>query len=201
MPRKKALITALAAGIMALAAPGAIMAAEAPAPAAVQTPAPPPYERSEALLSAINPHNQIGDTGEVLWGTCVTCHKGVPDIKARSIKNVKLYYEDDADKLCRACHTVKKHPGSEGISVTMSGYSAPDHLVVPSKTVAYNMKLSLKEIPMILPLDPKTGKLLCVTCHNPHERGLLPGRPDWGGDYNMRLRSAGLDICQYCHRK
>lgn len=195
----------------ALIASGLFMAALAPmtesaaaeASKAVPAPAPPPpYERNEALMTAINPHNQIGDTGEVLWGTCVVCHKDTPDImKAKSIKEVNLYYPDDPDQLCRNCHTVRKHPGSEGISVTMSGYTAPDHLVVPSKTVTDNMRLSLKEVPMILPLDPKTGRIICVTCHNPHERGLLPGRPDWGADYSMRIRSAGLDICQYCHRK
>lgn len=199
MPTKTSLITALIIAGMALAstaAHGAETKADAPL-----KPATPPYERSEALLSVINPHNQIGDTGEVLWGTCVVCHKDTPDVKAKSIKDVSLYYPDNPDQLCRNCHTVKKHPGSEGISVTMSGYAAPDHLVVPSKTVVYNMRLSLKEIPMILPLDPKSGKLICVTCHNPHERGLLSGRPDWGADYSMRIRSAGLDICQYCHRK
>lgn len=202
MPTKTSLITALIIGGVALASTGAHSAeTKTEQPPAAASPAPPPYERSEALLSIINPHNQIGDSGEVLWGTCVVCHKETPDVKAKSIKDVQLYYEDNPDQLCRNCHTVKKHPGSEGISVTMSGFTAPDHLVVPSKTVTYNIKLSLKEIPMILPLDPKSGKLLCATCHNPHERGLLPGRPDWGADYSMRLRSAGLDICQYCHRK
>lgn len=204
MPKKTSLITAalIIAG-MALASTGAHSAETKAAepPKAVTPAAAPPYERSEALLSVINPHNQIGDTGEVLWGTCVVCHKDTPAVKAKSIKEVNLYYPDNPDQLCRNCHTVKKHPGSEGISVTMSGYTAPDHLVVPSKTVLYNIRLSLKEIPMILPLDPKSGKILCATCHNPHERGLLPGRPDWGADYSMRIRSAGIDICQYCHRK
>lgn len=200
MSRKTAFVTAILVGSLALfsskALSAEVKAAEQPKPSA------PPYERSDAILTIMNPHNQISDTGEVLWGTCVVCHKETPDVKAKSIKDVKLYYEDNPDQLCRNCHAVKKHPGGEGtISATMSGYSAPDHLVVPSKVVTQNMRLSLKEIPMILPLDPKSGRILCATCHNPHERGLLPGRPDWGADYSMRLRSAGLDICQYCHRK
>lgn len=203
MSRKSALISALIIlGSLSLSPAGAASAEKKDAaPAQANVPAKPPYDREEALLTVMNPHNQIGDSGEVLWGTCVVCHKETPDVKAKSIKDVKLYYDEDPDKLCRSCHVVKKHPGSEGISVTMSGYEAPDHLVVPSKTVLDNMRLSLKEVPMILPLDPKSGRIICATCHNPHERGLLPGRPDWGGDYSMRIRSAGLDICQYCHRK
>lgn len=161
----------------------------------------PPYDRSEAIVSPINPHNQIGETGEVLWGTCVICHKGVPDPqKAKTIKDVQLYFEDPV-QLCRSCHTVPKHPGSEGVSVMMSGFKAPDHLREPPKFVVDNIRLTMKEIPLMMPFDPKTGKIVCSTCHNPHERGLLPGRADWGADYRFRLRSAGLDVCQYCHRK
>lgn len=179
---------------------GAALSAQKAAEPSKETP--PPYERAEALATVMNPHEQINDEGEVLWGTCVTCHKNVPDVqKEKSIKDVQLHFEDDPNQICRRCHTVKSHPGSEGISATMSGYVAPDHLVVPPKNIMLSMKLSLKELPMILPLDPKSGKIICSTCHNPHERGLLAGRADWGGDYNMRLRSAGLDICQYCHRK
>ncbi|MBI5455186.1 MAG: hypothetical protein HY956_11195 [Deltaproteobacteria bacterium] len=188
----------MAAGL-ALSGAVAAYAAEKPESPKVT---PPPYERSEALTTIMNPHEQINDEGEILWGTCLICHQNVPDIqKDKSIKDVKLRFEEDPNQLCRQCHTVRVHPGTEGISATMSGYVAPDHLVVPPKHIMMSLRLAKKEIPMILPLDPKSGKIICSTCHNPHERGLLVGRADWGGDYSMRLRSAGLDICQYCHRK
>jgi hypothetical protein len=63
------------------------------------------------------------------------------------------------------------------------------------------MRLEKKEVPVLIPLDPASGKIICSTCHNPHERGLLYGRADWGADQSVRLRSEGLDVCQYCHRK
>lgn len=189
----------LISGVFLFAA-GVSFSADKAAPQ--KEPAPPPYDRTEAIKTIINPHEQINDEGEVLWGTCTVCHKNVPDMKEeKSIKDVKLHFEEDPNKLCTDCHTVKQHPGSEGISATMSGFVAPDHLVVPSKSVQLNMKLSLKEVAMVLPLDPKSGKLICSTCHNPHERGLLTGRADHGADFNLRLRSASLDICMYCHRK
>lgn len=165
-------------------------------------PAPPPYSRHEARGSVINPHEQINDEGEILWGTCTICHQNTPDPqKERSIKDVRLHFPDDLNQICVRCHEVKPHPAAEGVSTTMSGFTAPDHLVVPPKHILLGMRLSLKETPLMLPLDPKSGKIFCSTCHNPHERGLLGGRADYGGDYNQRLRSAGLDICQYCHRK
>lgn len=178
-------------------------------PASAETPpppdkkAPPPYSRVEALGSVMNPHEQINDEGEILWGTCTICHQNTPDPqKERTIKDVRLHFPDDLNRICVSCHEVKPHPAEAGgVSAFMSGIIAPNHLVVPPKHIKLGMRLSLKETPMILPLDPKDGKIICSTCHNPHERGLLGGRPDYGGDYTQRLRSAGLDICQYCHRK
>jgi len=163
----------------------------------------PPYSRDEAVLTIINPHEQIDDEGHVLWRTCLVCHTEVPDIRKKTtIKNVKIKYADeDFNRLCKACHTVRIHPASEGINVTMADMEAPNHLVEPSKAVYLSIRLTKKEVPMMMPLNPANGKIICVTCHNPHERGLLPGRADWGGDSLVRLRTMGLDICQYCHRK
>jgi hypothetical protein len=150
----------------------------------------------------VNIHEQITDEGEILWETCVACHTKVPEIAtARSIKDVLLVHPEDPDLTCRECHTVKIHPGTEGISAAMSQMPAPDHLVEPSEEIVLNIRLSQKEVSTMLPLLPESGKVICVTCHNPHERGLLRGRADTGSDGFMRLRTPGLDICQYCHRK
>jgi hypothetical protein len=159
-----------------------------------------PYPEVDALNSIMNPHNQINDEGEVLWNTCQVCHKNVPDLKKeKNIKDVHLRSED-LNEVCTRCHPYRTHPGAEGIETTMSMITAPDHLVAPSKKIFNNMRLALKETPLLLPVD-KTGKIVCSTCHNPHERGLLTGRADYGADSEIRLRSAGLEICQYCHRK
>lgn len=191
--------TLLLAGVLTLTAG---ISHSADKPGAIVEPPPPPYERSDALNTMINPHNQINDEGEVIWSTCLVCHANTPDIKKeKNIKDVRLRFEEDPNKVCRNCHLVIIHPGTEGVSASMSGFVAPDHLTVPPKEMQSAIRLTLKEITTILPLDPKTGKIICATCHNPHERGLLSGRADWGGDYGMRLRSAGLDICAYCHRK
>lgn len=197
----------LISGIL-IATASVSMAAKKPAePAETAAPpaekAEPPYSRTEAVLSIINPHEQIDDEGHVLWRSCLVCHPVVPDITRKStIKDIKLRYADeDFNRLCKACHTVRIHPASEGINVTMADMTAPDHLVAPSSAVYLSMRRTKKDVPMEMPLDPANGKIICVTCHNVHERGLLPGRSDWGGDSLVRLRSMGLDICQYCHRK
>lgn len=174
-----------------------------PAPAQAVVVVAPAYDRSIVLRSMMNPHEQINDEGEVLWGTCTICHTEVPDIKKQTpLKDLPMRYsEDGLSAICQRCHQTPKHPGAEGVGVSMSGFTAPDHLTVPSSGVALNMRMIVKDIQTILPLDPKNGKIICSTCHNPHERGLLAGRADYGADHSFRLRSAGLDICQYCHRK
>jgi hypothetical protein len=161
------------------------------------------YDEDAARQSeTVNPHQQITDEGEILWEACMSCHVAVPDIETvRSIKEASLVSPEDPDLTCRQCHTVKPHPASEGISATMSQMPAPDHLVEPSDEKLLNIRLSKKEVSIILPLHPESGRVICVTCHNPHERGLLRGRADTGGDGFARLRTPGLDICQYCHRK
>ena len=50
-----------------------------------------------------------------------------------------------------------------------------------------------------LPLDGDSS-LTCVTCHNPHERGLLKGPAGVGADEEKRLRLATFnEICTPCH--
>jgi len=162
----------------------------------------PPYKRIEALKTIIDPHNQINDEGEILWSRCLICHNNIPDIKKeKSIKDVKLRFGKDYNRVCYSCHKVKRHPGAEGIGPAMSNIIATKHLVAPSKQIYLNMRLEKKELPVLLPLEPETGKIFCGTCHNPHERGVLYGKANWGAGQETLLRSEGLDVCQLCHRK
>ncbi len=163
----------------------------------------PSYTVEEARRSLMNPHEQINDEGEVLWNKCLICHKVIPDVyKDKSIEDVKLRFEDDLKQGCYRCHPERKHPGGEWVGRALgTGTGAPEHLVVPPRYIRRNIRLSMKEDYMKLPMDPKTGKITCSTCHNPHERGVLVGRADAGADRDLLLRSTGTSICQYCHRK
>ncbi len=160
------------------------------------------YDKASARKSLIDPHEQINDEGEILWSKCLICHRKMPDMEnLKSPLNWELRFSGDIDKNCYICHVVKKHPGSQGIGVAMSGFKAPSHLRELSRKLYLNMRLEKKDVPVLLPLDPATDKIFCGTCHSPHERGLLYGRADWGAGQETRLRTEGLDICQYCHRK
>ncbi len=164
------------------------------------------YEDYDAVLkSLMNPHEQIDDEGYILWGKCVICHPVLPDVeRARSIADVKLRFEENPMVLCYSCHRQPRHPGGAWMGRAMSDgkiTGAPNHLIEPPQRYKDNINLSLKEVKIMLPFDPKTNKIFCATCHNPHERGLLKGRANAGADIRSRLRTTGATICQYCHRK
>jgi hypothetical protein len=160
------------------------------------------YDRNKALVSIINPHEQINDEGEILWKKCMICHLEVPDIKkAKDIKDVKLRFEEDMKQMCFRCHPQRMHPGGGWAGQLRGRYGAPIHWIKPPEYIAKNMKISIDQYKIYLPVEPKTGKIFCATCHNPHERGLLIGKADYGADYDRRLRSAGRPICNYCHRR
>ncbi len=196
---KRSTIPVLAVVLLMLGV-GSSMSAEEPAPKFRSDVA--PYARSLALKTVVNPHEQVNDEGEVLWGVCLVCHKGVPDLSMDRQGDIELRVGGEYKELCYKCHTIKNHPATKDtIGGAMSFIYATDHLVEPTKIISLNMRLALKEVNTILPLDPETGKVTCVTCHNSHEKGVLKGRNDWGADSVRRLRSEGLEICQYCHRK
>jgi cytochrome c peroxidase len=65
------------------------------------------------------------------------------------------------------------------------------------------MEESVKELGVILPLD-KEGKVTCPTCHNPHEKGVLPDEEasaqGASEKYRLRLAAQNLQICIACHK-
>ena len=160
------------------------------------------YDRSKALTSLINPHEQISDEGNILWKKCMICHLETPDIeKAKSIEDVKLRFSDDMKQMCFRCHPQRMHPGGGWAGQLRGLTTAPIHWVKPPDYIAKNIEISLDQYKIYLPMEPVTGKIFCATCHNPHERGLLIGKADYGADYDRRLRSAGGPICTFCHRR
>jgi hypothetical protein len=65
---------------------------------------------------------------------------------------------------------------------------------------------AIKRIPRSIPLD-EAGRITCYSCHNPHEKGLLPeANPrSIGADAkqaaNHRLRVREGKLCVACHQK
>jgi hypothetical protein len=144
----------------------------------------------EKKYTMLDPHNQLTPDGKIIVEKCLYCHKEKPDEQHATFKEVKLI--GDLKVLCYRCHfkQSKFHPINA------------DHFRRPSNKTLSIMKASEKKFNIILPLNYK-GDITCPTCHNPHERGVLPsGQPNSKGaseKYRLRMAAEKLQICVACH--
>ena len=106
-----------------------------------------------------NIHVMLDDQGDVIEEKCKYCHEEVQARdKAKGITELKLRLP--AEKLCYGCHLKTPHLNSI------------DHLVELKDKKLAQWKLTQKEKNIHMPLT-ETGKVMCVTCHTPHEKGVL----------------------------
>ncbi len=140
----------------------------------------------EERYRPLNPHKQIDAFGEIIVEKCLYCHVEKPDEKTASFKDVILI--GDLKLLCQRCHDIKRrHPANV------------NHFRRPSNKMFKRLKALEAENGITMPLDSE-GKIFCATCHNPHERGVIPsGRPGAkGAGSPLRHRLPGK-LCSSCH--
>lgn len=152
----------------------------------------------EAKYRMLDPHRQLDKTGKIIKEKCFYCHNSIPELDRRKATNKDQYFDlinpiGELNALCYRCHykQVKLHPINA------------DHLKKPSPRIAKVMKRSEQQLGIILPLDRK-GNVTCITCHNPHERGVIdgeaPGAGGAGESYRLRVTKIGDRICLACHQ-
>jgi hypothetical protein len=161
-----------------------------------------------------NAHDQLA-AGKPKTDTCIWCHTGVPDVEARLEGNAMPELRRKSSGVCNNCHTVAKGHPNDGPhmgatpSAEMMWYMAACELQpqmnLPLKRLVEYVRAA-KRAPRSIPLDEK-GSITCYSCHNPHEKGLLP---DWnprsiGAELkqaeNHRLRGRQGQLCIACHQK
>ena len=133
-----------------------------------------------------NPHLQLEATGAIIETKCLYCHSDVPDVKRSTSKEVHIIAPYTA--LCVGCHyRTSKQP----LHVR--------HIRKPTADILKQMQKTQKELHIVLPLD-NDGKITCVTCHNPHQKGLIPdesaGATGAGAVHRHRLSG---NMCIRCH--
>jgi len=145
----------------------------------------------EKKYTMLDPHNQLTETGDIIENKCLYCHTEKPDEKISNFEEIKLI--GDLEVLCFRCHYKQSqlHPINA------------NHLVTPPDKIIDNMKATEKQYGIILPLNYE-GKITCPTCHNPHERGVIPrDRASAKGaseKYRLRLSGENMQICVACHK-
>ena len=135
----------------------------------------------------LNPHTQFNPWGKIITEKCLFCHTERPDENRDRYQDVKFI--GDLEMICQRCHVIRgNHSGNV------------NHLVKPSTKALARMQAMEKEFGIILPLD-KNGRLTCITCHNPHDKGVIradsPAAKGAGSKYRHRLPGR---LCLECHQ-
>jgi hypothetical protein len=87
----------------------------------------------------------------------------------------------------------------------MSAYEMQHQMRLPFKQLLEYVRAA-NRVPRSIPLD-ENGRITCYSCHNPHEKGLLPNRNprSVGAESrkaaNHRLRAGEGTACRVCHEK
>lgn len=160
-----------------------------------------------------NPHDQLAE-GAPKADTCLWCHARVPDVKAKTEEAGVSTLRAKGAALCRSCHKVApEHPVRAHLGATppdrmtwyMSAYELQATMRLPFARLLEYAR-SAKRTPRSIPLD-EAGRITCYSCHNPHEKGLLPSwNPRAVGAepkraVHHRIRSRNGELCVGCHRK
>ncbi len=160
-----------------------------------------------------NPHDQL-EAGKSETDTCLWCHADVPSVDSQPREGASYGLRAKAAALCRNCHVVaQSHPVAGHLNAIpsadmvqyMSAYEMKSKMRLPFGQLL-EIAHATRRTPRSIPLD-EAGRITCVSCHNPHERGLLPGGNPRavGADVkqatNHRLRSPQGSVCVACHQK
>jgi hypothetical protein len=134
-------------------------------------------------FSSLNPHDQVSPSGEIYQKKCLYCHVTMPSLTA---SGAEMRFTDTMTALCVSCHQSQPHPER-------------DHLVPLPRAMLDNLRKYEERRIVRLPLE-EGDVITCVTCHNPHARGLLKGAAGVGADEEHRLRlTTTNEICTPCH--
>ena len=137
-------------------------------------------------FNVYNPHKQLNTDGNLIQETCLYCHTIIPDVNTAKHEDAKLIGNNEA--LCMRCH---KKNNKASLHDT--------HVRKPSPKVLTRIRLMEKQFNIVLPLNAD-GMVTCVTCHNPHEKGVIPTkRPGAGGAGEDKRHRLSENICIKCH--
>ncbi len=142
---------------------------------------------NEIKFKKYNPHKHLNANGDVITLTCLYCHTKIPDEKQAEFKDIKLI--GNLDMLCDRCHN---RAGEQSLHAS--------HLRKPSAKVFASIKQLENKFGIILPLNDE-GKITCVTCHNPHEKGVIPSERAGAKGADEKYRHRILEnMCMQCHQ-
>jgi hypothetical protein len=163
-----------------------------------------------------NPHVMLDDKGQVNLRNCLLCHRETSEVIEHKTRIGRDDLQDNPIMLCARCHS--RHadvfePGHIGRPVTpaIRAYmlAREDRGMGPTLSAGdIAPYLNSNRQPQQFPLGPN-DRLVCSTCHNPHQEGLFPPNSPLGlGGMKVHvpnrppeMRGLGKESCRGCHNK
>lgn len=138
------------------------------------------------LLGRLNPHRQLDPLGGRIETACLFCHTSIPEGTAGWLVVQRQFGEKAVNDLCLLCHPASYR----------EGHPIGPHLGTPSRGVERALETSEERIGIqFLLVD---GAVVCITCHNPHQEGVVERKAGVRPASEVGLR-VGREICQGCH--
>lgn len=138
------------------------------------------------LIGLLNPHDHVDSRGKKDRIKCLFCHSSLPEGMPGWM--VRRQFDDETvNQLCLLCHPDRyqeSHP------------MAP-HFLSPSRAVSAALETSEERIGITFSLF--NDRVVCITCHNPHQDGVIENPKPAGEAAPLRRLRVGADICVGCH--
>lgn len=110
-----------------------------------------------------NIHVMRNPDGSLREDHCTFCHEEVHRERRQPLRRVDYKLRLPPEKLCYGCHLKTPH------------FNALEHQSAkPEKALLQHLRESQERLGVILPLSAE-GRVMCPTCHNPHQYGVIEG--------------------------
>ncbi len=163
---------------------------------------------------AFNVHDQL-EADKMRTETCSWCHPVNPAANPKITDPAFSRLSGKSREICDNCHRIERsHPvgtphmgtkPSEEMTYYISAYEVRDKMRTGLPKLMQYVRAA-KRLPRSIPFDEK-GAVTCHTCHNPHEKGVLPdshpralgAEPKKAERHRFRARKG--NVCIVCHDK
>jgi len=139
----------------------------------------------EEAHAPFNAHDQLGEDGQRKDQVCLWCHLEVPEVTSFMKKPKDFGLRSDGTILCRNCHIIDDSHPVGGTHIR----AKPTEQILKDMARYIGIPPEQYSSFQVIPLDGE-GRIACFTCHNPHQKGLIP---------NINLRSLGAEPAHAVH--
>lgn len=120
-------------------------------------------------LERPNIHIMLDEQGKIREDHCTYCHEAVPQDRDQPHRPVDYRLRLPPETLCYGCHLKTPH------------FNALEHQAAkPDETMRRHIRTSEQRQGIRLPLS-RDGRVMCPTCHAPHQYGVIDARKNPAG--------------------